>query len=176
MDGKNAAKKDTVTEITPQSEDFSRWYLDVVRRAELADYTEVPRTILLSTHLVGEVSALLEEVVILDRGRLVTQAPVDTLRGRGASLVGPAAVVDELTAGLDVLAEQRLGEPRFVEAMAYVQGADLLAPPAAAGRAETVPRLADGQGQSACANMPRREAVNGARMADGYEYGADGTG
>ena len=35
-------KKDTlVTEITPQSEDFSRWYLDVVRRAELADYTEV---------------------------------------------------------------------------------------------------------------------------------------
>jgi len=38
-------EKDTrealVTEITPQSEDFSRWYLDVVRRAELADYTPV---------------------------------------------------------------------------------------------------------------------------------------
>jgi prolyl-tRNA synthetase len=35
-------KKDTfVTEITSQSEDFSRWYLDVVRRAELADYTPV---------------------------------------------------------------------------------------------------------------------------------------
>ena len=30
-----------VTEITPQSDDFSRWYLDVVRRAELADYTPV---------------------------------------------------------------------------------------------------------------------------------------
>jgi prolyl-tRNA synthetase len=30
-----------VTEITPQSEDFSRWYLDVVRKAELADYTAV---------------------------------------------------------------------------------------------------------------------------------------
>ena len=36
-------KPDTkfVTEITPRSQDFSRWYLDVVRRAELADYTEV---------------------------------------------------------------------------------------------------------------------------------------
>ncbi len=35
-------KKDAlVTEITPQSQDFSRWYLDVVRRAELSDYTEV---------------------------------------------------------------------------------------------------------------------------------------
>ncbi len=34
-------KKDAlVTEITPQSQDFSRWYLDVVRRAELSDYTD----------------------------------------------------------------------------------------------------------------------------------------
>jgi prolyl-tRNA synthetase len=30
-----------VTEITPQSTDFSRWYLDVVRKAELADYSPV---------------------------------------------------------------------------------------------------------------------------------------
>lgn len=30
-----------VTEITPQSEDFSRWYLDVVKKAELADYSPV---------------------------------------------------------------------------------------------------------------------------------------
>ena len=30
-----------VGEITPKSEDFSRWYIDVVRRAELADYTPV---------------------------------------------------------------------------------------------------------------------------------------
>jgi prolyl-tRNA synthetase len=30
-----------VTEITPRSEDHSRWYLDVVRRAELADYSPV---------------------------------------------------------------------------------------------------------------------------------------
>jgi prolyl-tRNA synthetase len=33
--------KGAVTEITPQSENFSQWYLDVVLRAELADYTEV---------------------------------------------------------------------------------------------------------------------------------------
>jgi ABC-2 type transport system ATP-binding protein len=77
--------------------------------ALLADYTEVPRTILLSTHLVSEVSALLEEVVILDNGRLVTQSPVDALRGRGASIVGPAAAVDKFTTGFTVLAEERLG-------------------------------------------------------------------
>ncbi len=39
--GKNKSDDGQVTEITPQSVDFSRWYLDVVRRAELADYTAV---------------------------------------------------------------------------------------------------------------------------------------
>src|SRR6476659_4940145 len=34
-------KESFVTEITPRSQDFSRWYLDVVRRAELADYSPV---------------------------------------------------------------------------------------------------------------------------------------
>src|SRR5215813_291477 len=34
-------KESFVTEITPRSEDFSRWYVDVVRRAELADYSPV---------------------------------------------------------------------------------------------------------------------------------------
>ncbi|MEV4260696.1 ABC transporter ATP-binding protein [Kribbella sp. NPDC049584] len=77
--------------------------------ALLADYTEGPRTFVLSTHLVSEVSAMLEEVVILDNGRLVTQSPVDSLRGRGASIVGPAAAVDKFTAGFTVLAEERLG-------------------------------------------------------------------
>jgi prolyl-tRNA synthetase len=38
---KQGEQKGSVTEITRQSENFSQWYLDVVRRAELADYTEV---------------------------------------------------------------------------------------------------------------------------------------
>ena len=32
---------DFPTEITPQSQDFGRWYIDVVRRAELAEYSPV---------------------------------------------------------------------------------------------------------------------------------------
>jgi prolyl-tRNA synthetase len=39
--GGDAKREGFVTEITPQSEDFSQWYLDVVRRAELADYSPV---------------------------------------------------------------------------------------------------------------------------------------
>ena len=38
---KDADIPDLPTEITPQSKDFGRWYIDVVRRAELADYSPV---------------------------------------------------------------------------------------------------------------------------------------
>ncbi len=34
-------KERFVTEITPKSEDYSRWYTEIVRKAELADYTTV---------------------------------------------------------------------------------------------------------------------------------------
>lgn len=30
-----------VKEITPQSEDFSRWYIDTIKKADLMDYTPV---------------------------------------------------------------------------------------------------------------------------------------
>ncbi|WP_029420366.1 proline--tRNA ligase [Alicyclobacillus macrosporangiidus] len=34
-------EKEFVKEITPQSEDFSRWYIDVIRKADLMDYSPV---------------------------------------------------------------------------------------------------------------------------------------
>jgi prolyl-tRNA synthetase len=41
MTTKSEHKDAQVTEITPQSQDFGGWYTDVVRRAELADYSPV---------------------------------------------------------------------------------------------------------------------------------------
>ncbi len=41
MTQKKESAEPLVTEITPRSQDFSRWYTDVVRRAELADYSPV---------------------------------------------------------------------------------------------------------------------------------------
>lgn len=38
---KNTEKKVGNREITPQSEDFSRWYLDAIRKADLMDYAPV---------------------------------------------------------------------------------------------------------------------------------------
>ena len=80
----------------------------------LADFTEHPRTIVVSTHLIEEVNALFEEVVIIDEGRLVIHEEADVLRARGTTLVGPSDVVDQVAAGLTVLGEKRLGSTKSV--------------------------------------------------------------
>jgi ABC-2 type transport system ATP-binding protein len=75
----------------------------------LADYAANPHTVILSTHLIEEVGSLFEEVVIIDRGRLLLHEETDVLRARGASVTGPAEAVDRFVDGLTVLSEQRLG-------------------------------------------------------------------
>lgn len=80
----------------------------------LADYLAHPRTIVISTHLIEEVSSLFEEVVIIDRGRLLLQDTVEDLRSRGASVTGPGDAVDRFAEGLDVLSTRELGSTKSV--------------------------------------------------------------
>lgn len=83
-------------------------------REVLADYLTHPRTIILSTHLIDEVADLFEQVVILDRGRVLLHEETEALRGRGYTVSGPAAAVDAYAAGRLVLGEQRVGGVRAV--------------------------------------------------------------
>lgn len=82
----------------------------------LKDYMEQPRTFILSTHLIEEVSNLFEEVLILDRGKLLLHEETESLRVRGVSVTGPAAKVDEFKLGLNVLSEQTLGGTKSIAA------------------------------------------------------------
>jgi ABC-2 type transport system ATP-binding protein len=75
----------------------------------LEDYAEHPRTIILSTHLIDEVSRLLEHVLVVDQGRLILDEEAEALRGRAFTVVGPAATVDTFTAGREVLHREPLG-------------------------------------------------------------------
>jgi ABC-2 type transport system ATP-binding protein len=75
----------------------------------LADYAERPRTIVLSTHLIDEVSELIEHVVLLDRGRVLLDGDADALRGDAVTVTGPVGVVSAFVAGHDVLHREDLG-------------------------------------------------------------------
>lgn len=80
----------------------------------LQDFIDHPRTIVLSTHLIEEVAPLFEHVAIIDQGRLLMQADADTIRGRGATLTGPAEVVDRVTRGGVVLNSKQVGPTKAV--------------------------------------------------------------
>jgi ABC-2 type transport system ATP-binding protein len=75
----------------------------------LADYAEHPRTILLSSHLVEEVERLFEDVLVIDRGRVLLAEPADQMRARGFSLTGSKDAVERIAAGRRVLHRQQLG-------------------------------------------------------------------
>ena len=75
----------------------------------LADVAERPRTVVLSTHLIDEVSDLLEHVLIIDRGRLIVDSEAEELRGTAAAVVGPKAAVDAFVAGSEVLHRDGIG-------------------------------------------------------------------
>jgi ABC-2 type transport system ATP-binding protein len=80
----------------------------------LADFTEFPRTVLLSTHLIDEAAALFEGIIVLDRGRVVLDAAADVLRGVAIRASGPCLAVDALAEGRPVWERRRLGSQASV--------------------------------------------------------------
>jgi len=75
----------------------------------LADYAENPRTVVLSTHLIDEVSSLLEHVLVIDEGRIIIDAAADDLRGSAVDVVGARSAVEAFTADREVLHRSGLG-------------------------------------------------------------------
>lgn len=75
----------------------------------MQDYVENPRTIILSTHLIDEVSAMLEHVLLIDQGRLLLDEEADMVRGRAYSVAGKASKVDEFSAGRRIIHRDTFG-------------------------------------------------------------------
>ena len=103
-----------VTEITPRSKDFSRWYLDVVKRAELADYSPVKGCMIIRPYGYA-IWELMQEA--LDRRFKATGhvnayfpllIPESLLRKEAAHVEGFAPQVAWVTHGGDEELEERL--------------------------------------------------------------------
>ncbi len=88
--------------------------LDAVARALfydrlIEDYAQNPRTIILSTHLIDEVSQLLEHILIIDNGQLILNEDAEVLRGKAHAVVGMNSAVEAFTAGKEVINRELLG-------------------------------------------------------------------
>ncbi|WP_169088845.1 ABC transporter ATP-binding protein [Paenibacillus sp. PL91] len=75
----------------------------------IEDYSLHPRTVILSTHLIDEVSRILEHVLVIDNGTLIIDEEAEALRGRAFTLAGPKAAVESFTAGKEVIHREPFG-------------------------------------------------------------------
>jgi len=94
--------------------------LDPMGRKDVLDMLTSLRgrtTVFFSTHILADVERVCDTVAILDRGHVVTQAPIDELKARYAG----QKVVLEVTAGADELA-QEIGRQAW--ATAVVRGSN----------------------------------------------------
>lgn len=84
---------------------FRKEFYDIL----LKDYIKNPRTIIISSHLLSEIENLLEEIVLIDEGKLVLHESVDDVRSRGILLNGRQEILEPFVKDRRVLSKQVLG-------------------------------------------------------------------
>jgi ABC-2 type transport system ATP-binding protein len=84
-------------------------FRDLFYKELLANYSENPRTIVVSTHLIEEAADVIENVVIIKNGEILLQEETQSLLSRGYTVTGPQGKVDSFTVGRNVLGADVLG-------------------------------------------------------------------
>ena len=75
----------------------------------LKNFEDNDQTIIIATHLIEEVANIIEEVVLIDKGKLLLQENVDTLLERGYCVSGLAEEVDSYCKDKNVIGNDELG-------------------------------------------------------------------
>lgn len=84
----------------------------------LKDYQNQERTIIIATHLIEEVANIIEEVVLIDEGKVLMQDSVSSLLEMGYSVAGLAQEVDAYCVCKNVIGYDELGNLKI----AYILG------------------------------------------------------
>ena len=93
--------------------------LDVVAREQfykllLEEFTETGRTFVLSTHIIEEAADVMEEVIMLDKGRIILKENTQELIDRACYVTGLAEQVERATEGLDCHHAEAMGRSKGV--------------------------------------------------------------
>ncbi len=82
---------------------------DLFYRILLEKYSITPFTIVISTHLIEEITSIIEEIIIIKNGSIVQSESMEEFLGKGYAVSGPAALVDSYTADKQIIATDTLG-------------------------------------------------------------------
>lgn len=85
---------------------------EIIRVSAEAAEAGAPRTFLVSSHLVSELESLIENVIVLSKGKVVCAATAEQLRAYAVALVGRSEVIHRILEGdaeAHILSESQLG-------------------------------------------------------------------
>lgn len=85
------------------------FHRDLFYRELLTNYSNNPRTIVISTHLIEEAADIIEEVIILKEGEVLLQQSVEEVLSKGYTISGPAGKVDAYIAGKQAIGSDSMG-------------------------------------------------------------------
>ena len=90
----------------------------------LKEFENNERTLIIATHLIEEVSNIIEEVVLIDKGKILVQETVEELLEKGYSVSGASQEVDHYCVGRNVIGYDELGGLK----VAYILGEKTVLP------------------------------------------------
>ena len=78
-------------------------------RELIESYAENPRTFIISTHLIEEITDIIEDIVIIKDGEILMSESAENIRKMGYGVSGKASDVDEFTVGKKTISAESLG-------------------------------------------------------------------
>lgn len=82
---------------------------DLFYRELILNFSDHPRTFIISTHLIEEIAGVIDRVLIIKNGELLMDDEVQNVLSLGCMVSGPAGAVDEFIRGKQVLGSDTLG-------------------------------------------------------------------
>lgn len=76
----------------------------------LEDYRTFPRTIIISTHYIDEVNRLFDDIIVLDKGKIIVHEEKDVLEEKCMTIMGPTDLGDQLLTKFNVIHREEIGK------------------------------------------------------------------
>lgn len=94
---------------------------DLFYKELLANYSEKPKTIIISTHLIEEVANVLEEVIIIKAGKVILMESVEQLLSSAYTISGEESNIDKYLEGKEYINIESIGKFKSVTVLEDIQ-------------------------------------------------------
>ena len=97
---------------------------EILYKTVIEDYMESEKTYVIATHIIEEISNVIEHIVVIDNGKVIEDTDVENLLSNAYSVSGNKEVVNQYISGKDLISTETLGAVKT----AYLRGKPMAVP------------------------------------------------